>query len=357
MIPPEEVWGRVEAFRRLTPGRLRVIHGRSNVRYLTGLDGGGFTPWLIIGDQNITAVFYTADEDSLEQYSIQELRLRPFSPDEDVLEVVREAVRSEAASSAIVGDLQWWTHSEVAGLNLDVEEGSEAIRSLRVVKSEWEQSRLRESGVITQSTMDQLETLIDQGATARDLAIALYQTAIGLGSGPFTYLPYVAVGGATLENHTTWDWDREKGVEARKAGAYLFEFATNVDGYGTPLSRSRCEDRDGQLALAAVERGISSIRSALRPGSDPAEMHRLMLSSIESAGFRFAHRAGYSIGLGEAETWMEGELALLGPLARYEIRHGMAFHVVGSVVVRGRFGVARSNSLLVTADGVEILAA
>ena len=82
-----------------------------------------------------------------------------------------------------------------------------------------------------------------------------------------------------------------------------------------------------------------------------------MRGAIEDAGFRFAHRAGYSIGLGDLETWMEGAVALLGPHDQRAIEPGMAFHVVGSVVEPGRFGVARSNSLLVTEDECEVLSA
>jgi Xaa-Pro aminopeptidase len=248
-----------------------------------------------------------------------------------------------------MGDLEWWTHPEAKAFELSIGDCSESLRALRVIKSPWEQDQLRRSGRITTQTMDELEALADKGATARELGAAFFRTAIQLGSGPFTFVPYVSVGAATFQNHTTWDWDSEV------CGPYLFEFATTIEGYGTPLTRSRTDHPDGRRALQAIEQGIRAIKDSIRPGADPAAMHDLMNRVIEEAGFHFAHRAGYSIGLGESETWMEGNLALLGPRARYPIREGMAFHVVGSVVQPGRFGVARSNSLLVTAAGGEVL--
>jgi Xaa-Pro aminopeptidase len=205
--------------------------------------------------------------------------------------------------------------------------------------------------------MQHLERLASEQTPPRTLAQAFFAKAIELGSDAFTYVPYVAVGRATYLNHTTWDWSDLWGGEDEPSGSYLFEFATNRHGYGTPLSHSRCDDADGQRALAAITSGIDQIRGQLRPGADPRALHQLMVDAIAAAGFRFAHRAGYSIGLGESETWMEGNLALLGPRANYALRAGMAFHVVGSVVVPGRFGVARSNSLLVTGHGCEVLAA
>ena len=99
------------------------------------------------------------------------------------------------------------------------------------------------------------------------------------------------------------------------------------------------------------------MREALRPGASAKVLHEAMRGAIDDAGFRFAHRAGYSIGLGDLETWMEGAVALLGPQDDRTVEPGMAFHVVGSVVEPGRFGVARSNSLLVTEDECEVLSA
>src|SRR6185436_5948952 len=107
----------------------------------------------------------------------------------------------------------------------------------------------------------------------------------------------------TYLNHTTWDWAKLWGGEDGSGGTYLFEFATNFNGYGTPLSRSRCDDPAAKRALGAIETAISGIRGRLRPGADPRELHALMADSIVAAGFSFAHRAGYSIGLGESETW------------------------------------------------------
>jgi Xaa-Pro aminopeptidase len=284
---------------------------------------------------------------------------RPFSPSEDPIETLRETIRSGGAP--VSADLAWWQYHEVRGLGLAMADCSQVLRDMRVVKSVWEQDRLRECGRITCATMDRLEELLRSGATRRVVAGALYEHAIALGSGPFTAIPYVSVGAATFENHTTWDWAGRDGGQARSlaqsppAAAYLLEFATNVDGYGAPLSRSASDHPAAGAALKAIEAGIEGVKGSLRPGADPARLHYIMQSSIEEAGFHFSHRAGYSVGLGEPETWMEGNLALLGPLTRYRIREGMVFHVVGSVVQPGAFGVARSNCVLVTASGHEVL--
>jgi Xaa-Pro aminopeptidase len=349
MAPSQEIKERVAAFRSATPDAVRVVHGRANVRYLTGYDGGGFPPSLLIGDEGMTIVFYTADEDSMAALSGSGIELRPYTPTDDPQQVLASALTFMAPTARLVGDLDWWSHRDVASFGPPITDCSGALRNLRVVKSPWEQAQLRKAGQITTRTMQTLESLASQGATARELGATFFESAIRLGSAPFTYIPYLAVGAATFQNHTTWDYGSDK------CGPYLFEFATNVEGYGTPLSHSRTEHPDGLRAIGAIEQGIEAIKSRLRPGADPRDLYELMTHAIEGAGFHFAHRAGYSIGLGESETWMEGNLALLGPHADYSIRQGMAFHVVGSVVERGRFGVAKSNSLLVVEDGYEVM--
>lgn len=352
MVPALEIERRLYALRRRMPGITRLVHGRANVRYLTGYDGGGFTPWLVIGDDACGLVHYSADEDSVARLVERGVTAFPFEPHDDPYEVLRAAM----PAGPLAADVRWWTAGELRGLERDVDDCSDVLTALRAVKSEWEQDCLRRSGAVTVGVMDHLEAAAD-GSTARELGAALYAEAIAQGSGPFTSIPYVAVGDATFENHTTWDWHARQDASEQACGPYLLEFATSIEGYGVPLSRSRTKDREGRRALQAVEAGVERVRAALRPGARANVLHESMRGAIEDAGFRFAHRAGYSIGLGDLETWMEGAVALLGPQDQRAIEPGMAFHVVGSVVEPGRFGVARSNSLLVTEDECEVLSA
>jgi Xaa-Pro aminopeptidase len=356
MTPAREVAARLEAFRRRTPGATRVVHGRPNIRYLTGYDGGGATPWLIVDDYTLALVFYTADEASVDAVNSVKFAKIPFTPDDDPFHVLGSAIAARNGND-LVGDLDWWTAGELSALNRHLSNGSEHLRELRVVKSQWEQDQLRAAGAITAATMQHVERLARESAPPRELAGAFFAKAIELGSDAFTYIPYLSVGKATHLNHTTWDWAKLWNGTDEPGGAYLFEFATCSEGYGTPLSHSYSDEPDAKRALGAIESAIDHIRTDLRPGADPRALHRVMVDAITRAEFKFAHRTGYSIGLGESETWMEGNLALLGPRANYQIAAGMAFHVVGSVVIAGRFGVARSNSVLVTADGCEVLAA
>jgi Xaa-Pro dipeptidase len=355
VIPGSEIAGRLEAFRAGTTGVVRVVHGRPNVRYLTGYDGGGAPLWLIVDDDLCALVHYTADEDSLAALESSGVQLHPYAPEDDPRAVLQGALE-RFGGRRLFADLDWWAATDASALGSEAGDCSEVLTGLRAVKSPWEREQLRRAGAITAAVMRCLEESAD-GRTGPELAALLYGEAIARGSGAFTCIPYVAVGDATFENHTTWDWHERAGVGDQTCGSYLFEFATAVDGYAVPLSRSRTDSPEGQRALEAVERGVGRIREGLVPGADPRELHGRMYDSLSNAGFRFAHRAGYSIGLGDLETWMEGSVARLGPREERPIAAGMAFHVVGSVVQPGRFGVARSASLLVTEDGCEELTA
>ncbi|HKQ02828.1 MAG TPA: M24 family metallopeptidase [Actinomycetes bacterium] len=351
MVPDGELERRRRRLRELVDGRPLLVHGRSNLRYLTGYDGGGFVPWLLL-DDSLALVHYTAEEDSLAGLG-DRMDLLPFGPAESELDRVAGMLR-RVADGRVVGDLHWWTAEEYRHLGSRLgdrlEDGTGALTALRARKSEWEREQLRAAGRITTRVMDRLEELAGHGASGPELAIALHSEAIRLGSGPLPPTPFVAVGPATFENHKTWD--DNKAV----TGPYLFEFATSVDGYSVPLSRSRTDDPDGRRALDGVERGLTKVQDLLAPGAPANELDAAMRGAIAAAGFELRHRAGYSIGLGEADTWMEGIVARLAPQATWRLEAGMTFHVVGSVVRPGAFGVARSASVLITDDGYEPLA-
>ncbi len=347
----EEFADRRQRFLDSVGTSLNIIHGRPNIRYLTGYDGGGFPPWLVLDDGRMTLVHYTAEEDSVVRLA-ESMDLVPFGPADDEITVVSDVLLQRGRSPA-AGDLSWWSPSDFRAVE-SIEHGlvdcGDQLAALRAVKTNWEQGKLRASGEITSATMQRLVDMASHHATSRELAIALYEKAITLGSGPLPPVPFVAVGRASFENHATWDASDEP------AGPFLLEFATSVDGYGVPLSRSGTHIRRGQKALDGIRRGIDRALERLQPDEEARTIDGLLRSSIAESGFELRHRAGYSIGLGESDTWMEGRVARLAPHATFRLKPGMAFHIVGSVVMPGEFGVAHSVSALVTPDGHEVLA-
>lgn len=349
-VPKEELERRLSQFRNEIGSAPCAIHGRQNVRYFTGYDGGGFVPWLLVDDETLGLVYYTADAESVASIPHLNMKMYAFRPEEDHIAALRTAIESQFDSpQSVSADLAMWTWEEASSLGIDLEPCTSTIRKLRSTKSSWELDQLRRAGTVTTQCMSVLEDAISDGASSRELAQLFYASSIEAGAEPSTAIPYISVGRATFENHTSWDWNE-------RAEAYLFEFATNINGYQTPLSRSWTPNPAGQEVLRAIERALERITDYLRPGASPVEAHRIMTSEIEETGHRFNHRAGYSIGLGDTETWMEGRIHRLGPRADYQITEGMAFHVVGSVVAEKHFGVARSRSIAVSGDGCEVLA-
>jgi Xaa-Pro dipeptidase len=348
----EELAQRVRILSEFQPSRSLLIHGRSNIRYLTGYEATGFAPWLLIRGGEMVLVHYTADEDSLRSLAGW-IELVPFGPSDDETAAVVSLFGSPSTDD-LSGDLDWWTGTEykairdVVGDRLN--DCGQSFSEMRRCKSSWEKEQLRNAGRITDSVMRLLVELAQKGASARELAAHLHESAIRMGSGPFPPIPFVAVGGATFLNHSTWDASNEK------AGPYLLEFATSVNGYGVPLSASATRDANGQRALAAIGTGLRSVAQRMGPGVQASVVDSLMRQAIAAAGFELRHRSGYAIGLGEPDTWMEGRIARLSPNATYPLATGMAFHVVGSVVQPGSFGVAQSMSVLVTDDGIEHIA-
>src|SRR5689334_8100068 len=130
-LPDTESARRVDELRRATPGVLRVIHGRANVRYLTGYDGGGAVPWLLVADDACALVHYSADEDST---ALLPFELVPYEPGDDPYAMLRDAI----AGRTVAADLGWWSVAEARSLGIEPADCSFAIARMRAVKSPWE---------------------------------------------------------------------------------------------------------------------------------------------------------------------------------------------------------------------------
>ena len=95
----------------------------------------------------------------------------------------------------------------------------------------------------------------------------------------------------------------------------------------------------------------------LRPGRTCAEVHEAVQAVIDAAGCTEAYRkrSGYSIGIAFAPDWGEGSILSLYRGVDVAIEPGMVFHVPITLRDYGRFTVAVSETVEVTARGPRIL--
>ena len=112
--------------------------------------------------------------------------------------------------------------------------------------------------------------------------------------------------------------------------------------------------------LRATEAMVEALESTIRfirPGVTAHEAHHLCRRTIEDAGLglSFNHRAAYSIGIGFAPDWGEGQIISINDGEHRPLQAGMTFHLIPLVYIPGLTSVAVSETILVTESGCEPL--
>ena len=67
------------------------------------------------------------------------------------------------------------------------------------------------------------------------------------------------------------------------------------------------------------------------------------------------HRTAYSIGIGFAPDWGEGQIISIRKGEARALEENMTFHLVPGCIISGELGLTTSASVRVTATGCEVL--
>jgi Xaa-Pro dipeptidase len=229
--------------------------------------------------------------------------------------------------------------------------GGHLVEELRLIKSAEEMAKIRLAGRITTSAMQAaIETATD-GVGENTIAAAVWAELVRQG-GEFPGLPPLIVGGPRSSlGHATWSKRRLAWGDALNV-----EISGVVARYVAPLFRTGSVGKPTP-AMRAIEAACLSsldlLLPAIRPGVRIAELHRLNTENFARHGFTLGHRTGYSVGVGYAPDWGEGDTLSIVDGETRELAAGMVFHLVPGIYLPGRMAVVISETVAVTADGVD----
>lgn len=236
-------------------------------------------------------------------------------------------------------------------------DGSLLVEHVRRCKSPAELAYLRRAGAISANALETGFAALKEGMTDTEVAVHMMSAAFLSGSERMGMLPFVASGPRTAMAHATWI-----GRPIARGEVINAELAAAVARYHVPVFRVAslgpppAEVRQMHAASqAALEAGLSGIRAGMTSGEADAVLRR----PIERAGFGelFVVRGGYSIGIGFAPSWGEGNtLAAIKPRSEDPLLPGMTFHLVPALYRPGVACVCCSMPVAVTESGVEPLA-
>ena len=224
----------------------------------------------------------------------------------------------------------------------------------RMIKSAAELDRMRAAGRAVEAGMDAALATIAPGRTDNEIAAALYQGSIAAGSEYIGHPPMVATGPRSALCFALW-----KRNTIREGDVVLLEGAACVDRYHAIMARSavvgRATKEQKETAAALID-VLETACAMIRPGLTSAEVDHACRSRVEARGLGayYKSRTAYGIGIGFPPNWAEGHIYAIRPGDPLVLQAGMTFHIIPTMF-REEFGMAISDSVVVTKDGCELL--
>lgn len=184
---------------------------------------------------------------------------------------------------------------------------SNAIDTVRVIKSDAELALTREGGVIAAQAMSAARDTINVGVRQSDTAAAVFQTLIRGTDELSGYWPegICLLGGDRLSAyHTIWTdkryADGEEGVLELGGSRYGYNCGlTRVFSLGAP-------DPDTALAVNVAREGIESAKEIMRAGERAGNVAQVFHDCVKRHGRKTRSMTGYFLGIGlPSADWIE----------------------------------------------------
>ena len=224
-----------------------------------------------------------------------------------------------------------------------------AVDTVRGIKDEEEQEKMRVASRINDLAMAELKKLVHAGVTEREIADQLLEIYQNLGADGFSFDPLIAFGPNAADPHHGPD-----DTVLKEGDVVLFDVGCIKDGYCADMTRSfyfgsvsETHREIHETVRAANEAAIAKVK----PGIPLKELDAAARDLITAKGYgpQFNHRLGHFIGLAVHDF---GDVSSAnGTLAE----PGMIFSIEPGIYLEGDTGVRIEDLVLVTEDGCEVL--
>ncbi|SEF50940.1 Xaa-Pro aminopeptidase [Thermomonospora echinospora] len=223
------------------------------------------------------------------------------------------------------------------------------VESLRMVKDEQEIALLRRACAITDEAFEAVLPLIRPGVTEREIAVGLERRMVDLGADEPAFASIVAAGpNGAVPHHRPGDRPLAEG------DLLTMDFGARCGGYHADMTRTVAVGRVAgwqrdlyELVAAAQRAGVA----AACPGTETKAVDAAARAVIDGAG----HGADFPHGLGHGVGLEIHEAPLMGYDKTGRLMDRVPITIEPGVYLTGRGGVRIEDTLVVRADGPEIL--
>lgn len=367
-FPPEEYAARVAKMREQADGRVLLLSNPGSIFYATGVGGlGHFAAQAAVippDDGSPVALIARAMEIPTMEVQAPEAERIVYVDSHRPAPTFVEALRSAGAESKGVGIELSTTRADIAlEILRDIprlrwSDTSTLVPDLQAIKSPLEIAYVRKAAAGSVAALEPGMGAVHVGASELDVANAirskLYPPGIGAKDPGFPVFVRSA-GRISFEHLTASDRLLEEGDPV------LMELSSSSWFYCGPLGRifyvGKAPARLAQVA-ERVRAGMEAIVRVAVPGAMASDVYRAWVAA--TGGDR--HHCGYIFGLGFYGTGWAGPTTPVGfrPEPDFVLQAGMTFHAMSALIGRasifgGEMPYWISNSVVVTADGCEVL--
>ena len=362
----EELSRRLAATRREMAARgldLVLLSAPEHVFYLTGLDHWGyFAPHvLIVAAEGELVLVTRAMEHVAIRNQVRNATFIGHSDSESAADVVVKHLKGassgktiglEAASAGLSYSMGQALKQGIDGASwVDI---TGMLDEMRLVKSAEEQRFMKSAAVASDAGTQAAINAIHDGAKEADVAAECLAAMTRAGGTPPGFGPFLRPSHRMAEEHTTWG-------DGEHHEAVFLEIAGCVARYNAPMGRlvniGRISDEDAEMANICGEAFDATLR-ALKVGARAKDVYNGWQSVVDAAGmpeYR-RHHCGYLVGIGFPPAWTGGpRVTGLRHDSDREMREGMTFHLMSWFTETGRGNYFISNTVLLGADGAEVL--
>ncbi|MBQ7757780.1 M24 family metallopeptidase [Anaerotignum sp.] len=224
-----------------------------------------------------------------------------------------------------------------------------AIDTVRGIKDEEEQEKMRVSSHINDMAMVEFKKLIHAGVTEKEVAEQMLKIYLDLGADGFSFEPLVAFGPNAADPHHGPD-----DTVLKEGDVVLFDVGCIKDGYCSDMTRSfyyKTVSEEHKNIYNIVRAANEAAIAKIKPGVPLMELDNTARNLITEKGYgpQFNHRLGHFIGLAEHEF---GDVSSVNTTPAVP---GMIFSIEPGIYVAGDTGVRVEDLVLVTEDGCEVL--
>ncbi|MEK9626031.1 MAG: Xaa-Pro peptidase family protein [Gammaproteobacteria bacterium] len=357
---------RLTATRQIMDARgldLIFLSAPEHVFYLTGLDHWGyFAPHVLIvpaaGDLTLVT---RAMEHVAIRNQVRNASFVGHSDTETAADVVIRLLKDHVFGKSI------GIESASAGMSLAMGQALQAglagarwiditgvLDEMRLVKSIEEQGFMRRAAAAADAGTQAAIAAVHDGANEADVAADCLAAMTRAGGTPPGFGPFLRPWHRMAEEHTTWG-------EGQHKDAVFLEIAGCVARYNAPMGRlvniGSISDEDAAMA-EICGRAFDAALNALTVGALAQDVYNGWQSVVDAAGmpeYR-RHHCGYLVGIGFPPSWTGGpRVTGLRHDSTREMQAGMTFHLMSWFTETGRGNYFISNTVLLGADGAEVL--